>query len=176
MKKLLFSIFLIMTSLGSFAQNKSTEDVAKGLIKEYFRENMNDFESYSPVSFSAIDSLFTSISDNEFIMNLYIETKKAQEDAGLRNVDITYDISSTLAEMEENEDNYKPGVIAKWKLYQIKQKMLLECIENFTPVFKGWKIAHKYRAKNEFNAVIIHNEEFQFDKELNNLIKITPIE
>lgn len=44
--------------------------------------------------------------------------------------------------------------------------------KEFRPQFCGWKMSHKYRAKNGFGAFDISTDVFYFDKELTKIVDV----
>jgi len=157
-----------------FSQTRTEK--AKILIREYFKENMNDYSSYSPVSYGKLDSLFTKIYDDESILSTYEWTMEAAKDANLTDVDVTYDLTEIIESMETRAHLYKEGAILKWKIYEGRRKILMEFIKLFTPEFIGWEITHKYRAKNQYNATILYNKEFRLNKGMTKITEIIDIE
>lgn len=177
MKTIAILLVALLIPLVGFSQQKITKlDKAKQLIRKEFKETMNDYSSYSPVSYSKIDSLFTSLSDDEQGLDLFIRATEAKKDAGLNEVEGFPDVSETIKEMEAEEHLYKAGAIENWKIYQSYRELLYLYIDHFKPAFIGWKLIHKYRTKNIYNAIILKKQEFHFNKEMTALIKIRDID
>lgn len=110
---------------------------------------MKDPSSYEPIEFGSLDTLYTSVAaDTEYIKLVKEATEYLQK--------AVY-------------EDYGSG----WGIIGMKLKEKADSIERtFVPVFKGWKIPHKYRAKNGFGALDISTDIFCFDK---GLTKITDV-
>jgi hypothetical protein len=176
MRKILFPVVLLF-SLNSFSQQKiSKMDKAKQLIRKEFKETMNDYASYSPISYSRLDSLFTSLSDDEYGKGLFMRAMESKEKAGLENIEGLPDVSETIKQMEAQEHLYKVGAIEKWKIYQANRGLFYSYLKDFNPSFIGWKLIHKYRTKNVYNATILKEQEFRFNKDMSKLIDIKDID
>lgn len=175
MKKLALLLFFFPLVLFSQTANNRL-DKAKALIRQEFKENMNDYASYSPVSYSSLDSLFTSPFEDESINRTLERTIKAQIKAGAENLEITDDVTPIIEAIEKEPELYKEGALDNCKVYAAYQKILLSELKNFVPEFIGWKLTHKYRAKNTYNATILHEFEFRFDKGMTKILSYTPTE
>jgi len=170
---LLLTLFI---SLTGFTQNKLSKlEKAKQIIKKELKETMNDYASYSPVSYGKVDSLFTSVADDESCMNSYLRAMKDKENAGLDKIDGLPDVSEKIKEMKKNEHLYKDGAILNWEIYQSSREIFYLFLKNFHPTFIGWKLIHKYRTKNTYNATILIEQEFRFNKEMTALTEIKDI-
>lgn len=154
--------------------NKRLEK-AKILIRQEFKENMNDYSSYTPVSYGNIDSLFTSPFDEDHIKSTLESTIKAKIKAGAEDLKITDDVTPIIEAISKEPHLYKDGALEKYEIYSIYQKMLQLEIQNYVPQFIGWKVTHKYRAKNSFNAITLYQYEFRFNKEMTQILSYTPI-
>src|SRR5690606_37986182 len=66
--RVMSKFFLIASVLFIISCQKSNEDKAKDLIKQYIKENANDPEIYEPVEFETLDSMKTYyFTDREYI-------------------------------------------------------------------------------------------------------------
>lgn len=128
----------------------SPEKTAQKLVKDYLKENLKDPSSYEPIEFGSLDTLYTSVAaDTDYI-------KLAKE--------------ATEYLQKAVYDDYGSG----WGIIGMKLKEKADSIErNFVPAFKGWKMVHKYRAKNGFGALDLSTDIFCFNKELS---KVTDVE
>ena len=96
------------------------------------------------------------------------------DDLGLK-ADYPIDLSRTL-KTAEGSDKYSKETVLKLERYEATRRVLNEFLDNFIPEHIGWKITHKYRSKNVYNATILKNQEFIFDKEMKSIIDIKDIE
>lgn len=173
-KTLLLAILLIPIVV--FSQQKLSKlDKAKQLIRKEFKETMNDYASYSPVSYGKVDSLFTSLAEDDYGKELFMQVVKAKENAGLGNVEGLPDVSEHIKKMKAEQHLYKAGAIEEWEIYQLYRELFYSYMEIFKPTFIGWKLTHKYRAKNTYNATILKEQEFRFNKEMTELTEIKDI-
>ncbi len=171
-----FLFLLILISLPAFSQQKLTRlEKAKQLIRKEFKETMNDYASYSPVSYGKVDSLFTSPFDDGIIKIYFDRAFEYREKAGI-TLDMTIDATPIIEAIEKEPEKYKAGVLGHIKLYESYRSMLMESISKYVPEFIGWKLTHKYRTKNIYNAVILKEQEFQFNKEMTELVNIKELD
>lgn len=173
MKKILLIILTFIIPVFGICQTSKSKMVkAKALIKTYMKTNMNDYLNYVPISYSYIDSLFTSPEEDEKIQQAYKNAIEAKEKAGLSNMDISLNVKPLIDKMESNKDMYGSQAILDCKSYSVYRDLYYNMIDNFHPNFIGWKIEHKFRAKNGYNATIIYETEFKFDKSISKIIGI----
>lgn len=169
MKRFLFLIYIFIISISGICQSKTRLIKAKTLIKSYIKNNINDYSSYSPVSYSKLDSLFTSPEESVAIREAYQNALKSKEKAGLEDIDISVNVSPMILELKRDSDYDKMKVL-DLMAYEMDREFFYNLVDKFNTVFIGWKIIHKYRAKNLYNATILCKEEFRFNK---NMTKIT---
>lgn len=168
MKKFFLLTILTTCLLGC----SSREDKIKTLIKEYVKENLKEPSSYEPLSFSVLDSTFTS----------YFSTEEGK---------MLYDLGSYFGEYYKKYDKFdslsfaafkKPHSFDKYlslkdsakyyrKKYEDAYMLYKENEKNFKGEFNGWRVTHKYRAKNGFGILDFENMEFFFDKEVTKIVK-----
>jgi hypothetical protein len=154
MKKL---FYLSMVSLVlTLVSCNSNEKKAQKLIKEYLSKNLNDVASYESVEFSKLDStvsLFYFSSEGE-------ELTKKQDAANNRAFELG--IEDVLEENPSIQDSIKI-----YKQIEEECKIMYEKKEKeFKGEFNGWRMSHKYRAKNGLGATILNTTDFRFNKEL----------
>lgn len=177
MKTIAILLAALLIPLIGFSQQKLSKlEKAKQLIRNEFKETMNDYTSYSPVSYGVIDSLFTLASEDEGCIKSYMRAIEDKEKAGLGEVEGLPDVSETIKKMKANEHTYKEGAILNWEIYQSSRGIFYLYLKNFHPTFIGWKLIHKYRTKNTYNATILKEQEFRFNKEMTKLIDIKDLD
>ncbi len=123
----------------------SPEKTAQKLVKDYLKENLKDPASYSPVEFGRLDSLYTTF-DSQVFEDRFQRAKGE------------YDVAMF-------EDDFKALGVALEKMKQTQSEWE-KAEKGFQPQFCGWKMSHKYRAKNGFGALDISTDTFHFNKEL----------
>jgi len=175
MKNFIILLSILSFPLAGFSQQTKLEK-AKQLIRNEFKETMNDYASYSPVSYGKVDSLFTSPFDNESTMNILTRAFEAKEKAGLGDIEGLPDVSETIQKMEAEEHLYKEGAVLSWKIYQNYRDLFYMDLKYFMPEFIGWKLLHKYRTKNSYNATILKEQEFNFNKQMTSITAIKDVD
>ena len=132
-----------------FAACGSPEKTAQKLVKDYLKENLKDPSSYQSIEFGSLDTLYTSVAaDTEY-------------------TDLVKEATENLQKALYSDHG------SGWAIIGMKLKEKSDSIErNFVPTFKGWKMAHKYRAKNGFGALDLSTDIFCFNKELSKVIDV----
>jgi len=171
MKKNLLALFFVsIFSCNGYAQ---PIELVKKTIRSYMSETLGDYESYSPVSYGSIDSLFTKPLDDKIIEGVLIETLKRKKEAGLgENIPITYSISESIEKMKKESHLYKETTILNWEIYEAQRRILMSFIELFRPEFIGWEVMHKYRAKNRYGGIELFEYKFSLAKDFKSVMKV----
>ena len=168
--------------------SQSQESKAQKLVKQHLKETLNDFDSYSSVSYSKLDSLKTKWrlpeelrDDNKKLMDV----AEKLNTSGYKNIKTDHDADTRIKELDEiiayRIETKDPDMEAmkereNWKQLWIEfkhyQDIIKESKEKFIPQFTGWKITHTYRAKNKYNATILVSQEFSFDKDITQITDV----
>jgi len=154
MKKIIYLSLVI--SVFTLVSCNSNEKKAKKLIKDYLSKNLNDASSYEPVEFSKLDSTFSSF----YFSSEGQKLTEKEEFAHNRAFDLS--IEDVLEENPKIQDSiriYKQIEETSKKAYEEKEL-------TYVGEFNGWKMTHKYRAKNGLGAMILGTTNYTFDKEL----------
>ena len=185
MKKVTSILFALLSILITSC-SQTNESKAKKIIKEYFKETLDDYDSYSPVSSSEITMAKTKW---KLPKELEPELEKLEEIAekinrsGFGNIDITSDADDIIKDLDEiSEYSYKKKLdksrikkIENWKALWLEFKHYQDIIytskNSFQPEFIGWKMTHKFRAKNRMGGNELNEIEFQFDKDITKVVK-----
>jgi len=146
------------------------EKKAKELIEVNLKQSLHDWNSYEPVKYSKLDSLFTRIYDHP-------EYKQALEKAEF--------YSKQIDEYEKkiNENANTPYGRANYNIWYETQVTLLDSAIHyvevkkridslFVPQFDGWRMQHSYRANNAMGNKVITHRSYFFDKDINQIIKV----
>ncbi|MCC8409896.1 hypothetical protein LJ707_13240 [Mucilaginibacter sp. UR6-1] len=159
MKKTLLIASAALLLLSSCGDKKaSLEETAKKNIAIYLNQHLNDSTSYQPASFGTLDSLTDSFYDDP-------NYKKIDDQIS--------DISSEkISDMEKNYNAYSKKEAAG---FYDKKKAALEAeqdiiAKNYKEKFIGYRMEHKYRAKNGFGALMQNETVFVLDS-LGNVVK-----
>lgn len=154
MRKLFYlSMVSIILTLVSCNSN---EKKAQKLIKDYLSKNLNDASSYESVEFSKLDSTFSA-----FYFSPEGEKLTArQEFADKRAFELKLeDILEENASIQDSIKIYKQIEEGSKRLYEEKE-------QSYVGEFNGWRMKHKYRAKNGIGAIILGTTNFTLNKEL----------
>jgi hypothetical protein len=176
MKKLLFFISLTIFIICFCSCSK--EYKAKRLIKKELNMTLNDRKSYEPVLFGNLDSLFSSYkNDTNYINNedLNIYINGMSEEAKNRHNANKYDPDYTRAGGEWQTDFTIFVACLFYKDYIYQQ--IRDSIERkFKPQFVGYKMSHKFRAKNMYGASILNEKEYFFNKTISSIITLPTLD
>ena len=151
MRKILFVLVAFLVLAGCA---KSDNDKASALIKEWFRNNLNDPSSLEIVSINNVetDSVLDCEDDvdyiqkqDELVMAYKFATKAIQDD-----------IPNLVKEYEDKANNL--------------EKELEQMKDNFKPYSRGKIATVKYRAKNAFGALTLEEKTFRFDNEMTKIV------
>ncbi|RYZ61455.1 MAG: hypothetical protein EOO14_05005 [Chitinophagaceae bacterium] len=141
---------LIASAAFLFSCSSEPKDKVAESIKDYMNKNLNDAKSYEAVETSKPDSFYYS----------YFQTSEGQ----VAKVEI-----STYVESNANPDDLLYEVFQDEKK---KRDSILD-IERKSYRWYGWKVFHKYRAKNKFGAMVLQSDSFYLDKNFNVVNKDT---
>jgi hypothetical protein len=143
MKKLM--LFFVIASL-CFSCGQSPQKKAEEGVKNYLKENLNDWDSYENVSFSN----FVVINPNAEIKDSIPDSLNIEVDTTSINPDMS------LEDMEKS--------FAKHNEFLRKSKQLEALIEKRIEQKTAYSITHKYRAKNKLGAIILDEQTYILDK------------
>ncbi len=178
-------LLIALLAMGSEINAQTRFEKAKVAIRNYLRENLDDYKSYEPVRYSKLDSLFTSIED-DFSFNVEFDrvhncTQRLKElglDLSVNESDERIDrmiasANSILAQIEAEPNKYVVGAATNFKLQKIEleslkryNSYLKKAMDNFKPKFVGWKMKHKFRSKNTYGGTTLGEYLFEFDKNI----------
>ncbi len=80
------------------------------------------------------------------------------------------------AKKQHPEKAIYPSILQLLESFKHSQSKILEDMDSFVPEYLGWKITHKYRARNQYNALTLYHAEFHFDENLTGIINVTSAE
>ena len=184
----LYAIILIMALPMLWGCSQSQESKAQKLVKQHLKETLNDYDSYTSVSYSKLDSLKTKWRLPEELRETsksLRETVDKLNSSGYKNVKTDADAGTRAKELDETlkymiKVNDPDKELAKemenrmqlWNELKHYQDIIKESKEKFVPQFTGWKITHTYRAKNKYNATILVSQEFSIDKDITQITDV----
>lgn len=162
------------------------------MIKEYLGEHLNDIESYSPVSFSDVDSLKSTWKlpkDLEDDFNKLLQCVDDINESGYNGIKITADADSYIRDLDKFYDEKYQSIFSSeeekvnfmkkvkhwkklWEDFRYYQDIVYGSKESFVPQFIGWKVTHKYRAANSNGAIQLYEFDFYFNKEKSKIVGV----
>lgn len=167
--------FFVPFLLGSCKNTpKTPEEKAKELIAQAFGAGKNYTYQYEPGLFGKLDSAYTTYHDDELYI-VYRDSVEYYLDKGTAAfgevADIGYRTDSTRNERKK-EKLWKEllAASAKQKMYNDSSYFFTAKCDSlkgiYKPHFKGWKIAHVYRANNVYGVQVQQKTTFYFDQAL----------
>lgn len=189
MKKLILLFALLPIFIISCEQTKEAK--AEKVIKKYLKETMDDYGSYSPISISEIKivkSEWKIPKELEMEYEFLLDYIKLLTQAGYE-VDITSDADYYIKDLEKYSDkeyvkhvkdkndaklliSRRAKVKALWLEFKHYQDIIYASKKSFQPEFIGWKMTHKFRAKNRMGGTELNELELQFDKDITKVVKV----
>ena len=135
------------------ACSSSNEDKAKRTVKDYLKENLDNFKSYEPVFWGNLREFsIDSIKQND---SYYQEHLHSANEALKRSKELLIII-----------DSYK----SKKDTISIEYAEIVAQIEGCRARYECWVIDHKYRASNNIGALILNEETFYITKDCSSVI------
>jgi hypothetical protein len=161
---------------------QSPQQTAEKLVAKYLKERLNDWDSYKSVSFSILDSLKSSWTIPKHLENDVFRLRRiadAINALGYNGIGLTNDADyhiNIIKKYPREDNEYNKKALELWEEYKAIQNRVYKDRDSFVPQFLGWKIIHKYRARNQYNALTLYSEEIHFDKGLTEITGTFPIE
>ena len=81
--KMKYLMFFLLMLLFLTSCQKSNEDIAKELIKQSLKENLDDWNSYESVSYGALDSVFSLMETDSTINDVEQVLKRLERSFGI---------------------------------------------------------------------------------------------
>lgn len=160
--KRLFSFMVLLVGISLIVLSCGQEQKAKKLIREEFKETLNDYKSYEPVSYGTLTPIYRM--DKEVLLSPQQELQSAQDD---------YASWTKLSEEYKNEygeDSQK--YLESLEVLALMEERLNEA-EQLNPKLEqkpkeviGWTMDHKYRARVPAGGFRLFVTRFSFDKNM----------
>ncbi|WP_458409249.1 hypothetical protein [Bacteroides congonensis] len=153
------------------ACSSSNEDKAKRTVKDYLKENLDNFKSYDPVSWGnlrkfSIDSIKQN--DSYYQEHLYSANEALRRSKELQIIVDSYKGKKDTTSIEYTEIVAQiEGCKAR---YESEQEKLSNYLKITYPNESCWVIDHKYRASNNVGALILNEETFYINEDCSNVI------
>ncbi|MBF0651265.1 hypothetical protein IR083_20820 [Dysgonomonas sp. GY75] len=158
-----------------FSCVSTPEDRAKKLIQNRLHETLNDEKSYESVSYGKLDSVYTSIYEDE-------SYKKSHEDyftayAQYIEDSIMYDVSCVNYYGYRSSDcnNLQAKMLESLESMKFYTAINDSVKASFKPELVGYSIRHSYRANNAMGSKTIGHYEFYFDKDITEITDVKDI-
>ncbi|WP_421944906.1 hypothetical protein [Pedobacter sp.] len=169
MKKIL--VLFVFSPFWLFSQQKPNKlAVIKATALKTLKQNLNNPSSYTGVSWGDLKIQNTSINDSEkkyqtlliaFSSQKKYLAKQIDDEMNKRNLS-EFGLKADEALISSKESELKKVTNS---LDSIIKKREID-IQGFKPQFKNYYIEHKFRTRNNFNALILVNYFFIFSEEL----------
>lgn len=170
MKKILLGAITLIVAMLFASCATSPDDKAKKLIKDHLHETLHDEKSYESVSYGVLDSVFTTVYDDDlFVVSSakFLEYKD-KFDSEMKDFDLYSDMySQSYRNKALRAYNNATEYLDSITLYGTIADSIKR---NFKPVFNGWSMNHSYRANNASGNKVIGHFRFYFDKDITKLI------
>jgi hypothetical protein len=166
MRKRLVIIIIGLVVSQSQAQTSIDVQKAKSSAKLYLMKKLNNPGSYTSASWDKLSKTYTDFYDSkdrkiiDDSLSYYhnasglIKSKMHQ----IRMGDILkYEKDSAYKSLVAMSDQVDSAVLDMQAKREIKEKL-------YKPIFDGYRIEHSFRARNKFNALVLQNWFFVFNK------------
>ena len=149
--------FLLLLAISIISCTLSPEEKAKKTIKDYMFKTLNDFESYEPVEYGNIDSLFSDYTMDETYINGTKTYKRSLEIKDSLNKifdrNKIYDISPTKEELNL-------FLTINWFTNITYPNVIDSLKRNYQSHFIGMGLIHKFRAKTNSGDIRLCSWQF----------------
>ena len=143
MKKILLASVLVVMLCACSQQHK-----AEKMVKKYLKENLDDFKSYDPISFSDLQPIYLKDVIEDDISRYTDEAEK-------------------FSVFSDSGDAQLQSIYTKTRHKIDSLNEVLHTVD--ASIIDGWKIEHSYRATNKLGATEKHTEVFEFDKDMSEI-------
>ena len=152
---------------------QSPADKAHKLIKEELFKNLHDFSSYEPVEFGKLDSVYTTIAFTD--AHELLKWGNVLADSAQKLIKAAQVFEKSRKEYPFCDSMY----LITSRLADSLLTIARENIEhsdsisrNFKPQFCGFRMSHRFRAKNAQGNILLSENEYFFDKKITMILKI----
>ena len=163
MQKRIFIIMIVVICLSNltYAQTKRTstktsqtkQQIAEKLVGQYMLENLNDFKSYEPISYSLIDTLMSKLIFTETLAD-YVINKLGKYNQFVDN----------------NPEDKRTLEVAK--LMIPSTNIILSLNQTYPKIPIGWMTIHKCRSIDKVGRLKLGEWTFGFDLDMTKIIYI----
>jgi hypothetical protein len=174
MKKSVFVILLglnlSIVSFPAISQVTQLKAIHSNSVK-YLLKNMNDPGSYKPVSWGAIEKMYT-----EFDSTRYCAGYDKQIDELVSNSNRLHDFRFNMELKSHSSDFANDSLYLKAEGFMKRNSVIIDSLKqerriasekgklSFKPVVDRYRIEHTFRARNGYNGLILATYVFLIDK------------
>lgn len=169
---------LLLLAISIISCTLSPEEKAKRTIKDYMFKTLNDFESYEPVEYGNIDSLFSDYTmDETYISSTQMYNRSLEIKDSLNKI---FD-RNKIYEISPTRDEINLLLTASWFTNITYPNVIDSLKKNYHSHFIGMGLTHKFRAKTNSGGIRLCYWQFilssNFEKVIStiNLEKESPI-
>lgn len=148
MKKLL----LFSVCMAILCSCNSNQKKAERLVKQYMKENIDDYKSYEPIKFSELEPILVK-EQAEKVLKVAIDHKKSREDY----IATTHYLDSTQL---KEQLAYIASIDAD--IDSLKRVCDAASVDDIY----GWCFEHSYRSANKIGAMEKKTEIFYFNRDI----------
>lgn len=166
MKRLLLMLSLTLYVNSAYTQTLADIQKAKLSAKAYLIKSLNNPNSYSSASWGKLSKTYTDFYDSkdrkviddslDYYNNSLGLIKTEMHRIRMGNI-LKYQDDSTYKSLAILGDQVDSAAISMKIKREVKEKA-------FKPLFNGYAIDHSFRARNKFNALVLQNWFFVFNK------------
>jgi hypothetical protein len=155
----------------------SKEEKIRYLVKIDLYDALSDaFHTYEPVTFSSLDSFFTTPQEEELYQTISERLEKLHRE-------MTFSLNQASAwEASLKEENREELIKSKEKIYKCVRDMrvctnTLDSIEkNFKPQFIGYSVLHEFHAQlPQDESFRLYSKIYVFDQQLTKILRVKDI-
>ncbi len=152
---ILFSPLIFITGCSNQTE-LTAEQKADTLIRHYLDSTLDDPRSYEAVKFEKMDTVMTDYRDDPGYYELPV-----------------FGSSQAITDMGNNFQDYE--LKDSQGYYDHMDKLRQLAIDSLAmihkPKVKWYRIVHTFRARNSYNALVLHTMEFNIDTGLNQVLR-----
>lgn len=154
----------------------SNEKKAQKLIGQTLKGTLHDYSSYEPVKFGTLDSVFTSIIEDDayYSVESKLEEYTRKGESALNEADMYSEMKGSY--YDKKYDNAMKAALS----YQDSIKLLKPIIDSleksFVPQHVGWRMKHTFRSNNAMGAKTLGTMMFFFDIDLNKITEYKEVD
>ena len=167
MKSIFYLVLILFT-----ASCQSNTDKAQKLIKDNLYKTLHDFTSYEPIEFSQLDSVYSTIESTGAPQLL--KEANALADSAQKLLKASRIFEESRKEYHFCDSMFLVTTRSADSLLEISNRIITKADSislNFVPIFCGYRMTHRFRAKNSEGNFILTDNEYFIDKNITTALK-----